>query len=373
VSELGRRLGPLLAVVVGAVLLAWLGTREGPPLPAGSARSTAPDGARALFLWVDSLGRRAERLESLGRLGAQGQPGAVFVLSPAVPLGAADRQALDAVPAAGGTLVLAGPTSAYAGYLEALGLEASTGTFVRQARPPGESGPAVRVDTWERLTGEGATPLLVAPDGEAVAVRTPYRAGQVVVVTGVRPFTNAGLRDEDAARFVFRVVDGAVPAGATAVFDESHYLELTPAGEPVQTFGSLLRETGPGRAALYAVALTFGFLLLAGRRLGPPIPPVGATASGRTMFEQVQALAGLYRRAGQLPALRRHFAARYGRELAAGKLPPAQRAAAEEALGRIEVAPSEAALVGAVGRFERLTSQAGGPSSAPGRGTLTPA
>jgi hypothetical protein len=79
------------------------------------------------------------------------------------------------------------------------------------------------------------------------------------------------------------------------------------------------------------------------------------------MFEQVQALAGLYRRAGQLPALRRHFAARFGRELAAGQLPPARRAAAEEALGRIEAAPSEAALAAAVDRFEGLTSQGAAP------------
>jgi hypothetical protein len=70
------------------------------------------------------------------------------------------------------------------------------------------------------------------------------------------------------------------------------------------------------------------------------------------MFEQVQALAGLYRRAGQVDAARRHFAARYARTLAAGHFTAGQTAAAQAALRRIEAARDEGALTEAVARIE---------------------
>ena len=107
------------------------------------------------------------------------------MLAPAVPLDEADREALDAVPAAGGTLILAGPPGPFEGYLETLGIEATSGPLVRQARTP-DGGLEVQVDTRQRLSGSGTAPLLVAPDGRAVAVRKPYLAGQVLVLTSVR-------------------------------------------------------------------------------------------------------------------------------------------------------------------------------------------
>ncbi|HVG96554.1 MAG TPA: DUF4350 domain-containing protein [Chloroflexota bacterium] len=349
VGERLRRLAPLLVLFAVALLLAWLGARRGASLPAGSSRSAAPDGARALYLWTDAIGRRAQRVESAAALRAA-RPAAVLVLAPVVPLDAAARAVLDAVPAGGGTLVLAGPTAAYGGYLESLGISAASGTLAREARTPG--GLAVRVDSRERLEGEGTTPLLTAPDGEAVAVGKARGPGRVVVVTGLLPFTNAGLQDDDTARFVYRLLDESVPPGAVAAFDESHYQEVTAAGEPVQTFDALLRGTAPGRAALYAAVVAFGYLLLSGRRLGPPLPPVGATAPSRTMFEQVQALAGLYRRSGQVGAARSHFVEHYGRVLASRRLPPAQEGAARAALSQIEAARGEGALTEAVDRME---------------------
>ena len=288
-------------------------------------------------------------MESAAALRAA-RPAAVLVLAPVVPLDAAARTVLDAVPAGGGTLVLAGPTAAYGGYLESLGISAASGTLAREARTPG--GLAVRVDSRERLEGEGTTPLLTAPDGEAVAVGKARGPGRVVVVTGLLPFTNAGLQDDDTARFVYRLLDESVPPGAVAAFDESHYQEVTAAGAPVQTFDALLRGTAPGRAALYAAVVAFGYLLLSGRRLGPPLPPVGATAPSRTMFEQVQALAGLYRRSGQVGAARSHFVEHYGRVLASRRLPPAQEGAARAALSQIEAARGEGALTEAVDRIE---------------------
>jgi hypothetical protein len=236
---------------------------------------------------------------------------------------------------------------------------------VRRARTP-DGGLEVQVDTRQSLSGSGTAPLLVAPDGRAVAVRKPYLAGQVLVLPSVDPFTNEGLRDESTARFVFRLLDAAVPPPGTAAFDESHYRERSPEGDPVQSIGGLLRETPAGRAAVYGAVLSFLFLLLAGGRLGPPLPPLGAMAPTRTMFEQVQALAGLYRRAGQLPALRRHFVEHFGRTVASARLPAPRQAAAEQALGQIERATSEGALREAVSRLEAVLTPGPPPGDAQG-------
>ncbi|MGH2366796.1 MAG: hypothetical protein ACRDI2_01235, partial [Chloroflexota bacterium] len=120
----------------------------------------------------------------------------------------------------------------------------------------------------------------------------------------------------DTARFVYHLLFDATGPDQTVAFDESHDALAVVDGQPVAGFGELVRQTAPGRALLYAVLLTFTYLLLSGRRLGPPLTPADPSQTGRTMFEQVQALAGLYRRAGQLDYLRRHFAEHYRRAVA---------------------------------------------------------
>ena len=69
------------------------------------------------------------------------------------------------------------------------------------------------------------------------------------------------------------------------------------------------------------------------------------------MYEHVQMLANLYRRAGQLPTVRAAFARQYRRELARGGVSsrsPNRTAALAEALARIETARSESELIAAV-------------------------
>jgi hypothetical protein len=95
---------------------------------------------------------------------------------------------------------------------------------------------------------------------------------------------------------------------------------------------------------LYAAALTFAFLLLGGRRLGPPIAARAPSTMRRTMYEHVQMLASLYRRAGQLDVLRASFARHYARHLAHAATP----GAAQASVARIEAAHSEAELIAAV-------------------------
>ncbi|MDQ3702398.1 MAG: DUF4350 domain-containing protein, partial [Chloroflexota bacterium] len=342
----------LLLVCAGALVLAWLRAREASDYPLASTRSTAPDGAAALFLWAEALGRRPQRIARLADLPAAA-PDTVLVLQPLVPIDAESRRSLDAVAARGGTLIVAGDSPAVRAYWETLGVDAVETPRRREATRPGEDETVVMTSRLRleseglesqelESQGQGTTPLLVAPDGDVLALRKTYLGGSMVAVASAAPFTNDGLRDTDTARFVRDIVFRSSPEsdepGGTIAFDETHYVLQNSGGQTVQTFGGLLRQTATGRAVLYAGLVTFAFLLLAGRRLGPPLAPAAPTAPSRTMAEQVQALAGLYRRAGQLGSLRAHFTAWARRGLAQGAGQGSGVAAGMEDVGDGEVA-----------------------------------
>jgi hypothetical protein len=180
--------------------------------------------------------------------------------------------------------------------------------------------------------GVSAQPLLISADGRVVALRQPYRRGTLIVLSTPHPLTNQGLRNPDTARFVYRelvapLTAGGARAGAQAApgapvvfFDETHHEDPQLGGGPDASFAARLQRyviaTPLGGAAVYAGVLVFAYLLLSGRRLGPALRPVRAGAASRTMYEHVQALAGLYRRGAQFLSLRAHFSRHYRRLVA---------------------------------------------------------
>jgi hypothetical protein len=103
---------------------------------------------------------------------------------------------------------------------------------------------------------------------------------------------------------------------------------------------------------LYASALTFLFLPLAGRRLGPPVLVRSAVETPRTMYEHIQMLANLYRRAGQLDVVRQTFSRQYARALARGTHDPGRRQGLESAMARLDSARTESEVITAVGSIE---------------------
>ena len=108
------------------------------------------------------------------------------------------------------------------------------------------------------------------------------------------------------------------PAIGHAVgFDEIHH-SFTPTAAGPATVNTLLFDTPPGRAVIYVALLTFVYLLLSGRRLGPPLPARDPSEMRRTMYEHVQMLADLYRRAGQFRFAQEYFAHHYAQLLARG-------------------------------------------------------
>jgi hypothetical protein len=314
----------LLAICVGAILLAGVQLLTSRPrLPAGSSYSAQPDGTRALFEWVESAGGRPERLQTAS-LAATSPPRMLLVVEPEGFVSEADRASFDEVARQGGTLVLAGDTLPLRLYARALGVTVEP---VRtRAHPPPE---------------------------EWLAARQPHLNGRLVVLTTPEPLTNEGLQDDNAARFVYDTLDLASLAGQSVAFDEAHHSFVGPAPESV-SLRNLLYGSAPGRAILYAGLVGFGWLLLSGRRLGPPLPYRAAEQAGRTMLEHVQTLAGLYRRARQLGAARAVFGRHYRRVLARS----ADTATVASALEAIEQARSERELIAAVARADEAAHAA---------------
>ena len=76
----------------------------GPPL---AARSTEPDGARALLLWLDELGYTVDTDVDADFAIPDGTE-IILVLEPAQPPESSDWRALDPWIEAGGTLIVAG-------------------------------------------------------------------------------------------------------------------------------------------------------------------------------------------------------------------------------------------------------------------------
>lgn len=302
----------LLGVAVVAIVIGFLRVITEPTaLPTGSSYSAQPDGALALYSWLSELGAQPTRLSSFD---SPRSAGSVFIVEPVSVGGDQSRQMLDAVGDRGGTIVLAGDSIPWLLQTRNLGVTVEPS---QPAPDPAQTPDGLRVplSSRYRVRADGAQPLLVLPNGDWAALRKPYRQGTLVVIVSPEPLTNAGLADADTARFVFRdVASPVVASGQSVAFDEINRPPGIAVGAPeTPSLSQLLFATAPGRAVLYAALVVFVFLLLAGRRLGPAIVPRSPAQSQRTMYEHVQMLADLYRRAGQFGALRNNLGRQYAR------------------------------------------------------------
>jgi len=331
----------VIALLIGVLRLATQRT----PLPTGSSYSAEPNGAQGLYTWIEAVGGSPGRLLESGVREDQ-VPATLVVLQPESVFTQSARDAFDAVTRHGGMLVVAGESLPWLLYARDLGVtvEPIRGGTPSATTPDGSL--QLPILSRYRVRADNSTPLLVDANGDWVALRMAYKQGSVIVLATPEPLLNAGLRDEQTARFVYRdVLSGAT----TVAFDEAHHSFTPPgtAGVPL-TVNQLLFSTAAGRAVVYAVALVFLYLLLSGRRLGPAVAARPPTETRRTMYEHVQMLANLYRRAGQFLTVRDAFSRHYARLLARGTRSPKQAGALAEALARIETARSESDLIAAL-------------------------
>jgi hypothetical protein len=343
----------LLAMCVVAIVAAWVGmATQTPDLPAGSSYSREVDGAEALYLWALAEGAAPTRI-SQSRSAQDANAGVLLVVQPEELVSERDQRAFDAVARRGGTIVLAGGSFAARAY--ARELDVTLEPAQPHASAESTDGLVLTGAYNNRVRADDATPLLVASNGDWLALRKPHLRGSVIVIASAEPLTNLGLRDPDTARFVYReILQPAIGKGLA--FDEVHH-SYAPSESEGPTVNNLLFETSLGRAAVAAAVLVFGYLLLAGRRLGPPLPPRPQTSMRRTMFEHVQMLAGLYRRAGQLDVVRARLAHVYSRTLARGTFTSPHATHLSHAISDIERARSEPDLVAAVARADEAVSR----------------
>lgn len=311
-----RRLA-FLGLLLAGLLVVLLVLPAGPgQLPSLSVYSAAPNGAKALRLWLDELGYPVRTIE--------GRPyrvpratDTVLVLAPVQPLERAEVDALERwVRDDGGRLILGvegfGTDEALDRF--GLGLRALPAA-VTAARPldGGRLDPLIGEISFDArqaldLRQSGARALV--GDGEHVFVaERVVGTGRVVVLADPGLLSNRALRQEGNARLALSLVGG--PGAGSVVFDELHH--GFGASGP-RSLLSLLFERAWGQAALYAALLSFAYLVLCGRRFGAARPLV--VTRGRSLSEYVTSLAGLYRAGGKRAFLAEHFRRRLRRELA---------------------------------------------------------
>ena len=92
--------------------------------------------------------------------------------------------------------------------------------------------------------------MLIAPSGDWVALRMPYKQGSLIVLATPQPLTNAALRDPATARFVYREVLSEAIGHPFIVDEANHSFAPRLAGGPA-TVNQLLFETSAGRAVIF--------------------------------------------------------------------------------------------------------------------------
>jgi hypothetical protein len=314
-----------LALAVLVVLgIAIYGAQRAPASTPYASTSAASDGTLALYRWLATLGFHPVRLSSRP-LRLEGLR-ALFVLEPQAAFSTGDVATTLQWVRQGGTLVLledgGDPALPNALHLSIRPLPgADELPFTSSPAPYGAApvqpllahpplrGLNVSVSAGVYGAGPGVVPVLGnggmrAPDAAPHAhvagpdARNPVLVYEQVdrgrVYAGSTPaaVANGLIAAGDNRRLALNLLAG-LPRGARVGFDDFHL--VTAASEPM-TLGAALTTAGWGRALLYALALTFVYVVLTGRRLGRPLRAV--PERGRSLAEYVISMAAIFRRAG---------------------------------------------------------------------------
>ncbi|MBL1131436.1 MAG: DUF4350 domain-containing protein [Chloroflexi bacterium] len=243
-----RFLSDLIGVVLISVLLPLLvigvgGWRNAPQRARGSALNQGEDGVSVFANWLQTQGFRVEMQQPDATIRSSNQDKVLFVIAPRGRFRYGELYNLDVWVRNGGTLIIAqenGQSRELLRYYD-LGLG-------RLWWPVAQSSLALPVFNWPPV-GQAAVNArrFIEADCGQVAVHMgdcarPYLVamgrgqGQIIVLSAVTPFTNAGLRQPGDAQLVQNMVLATAVPGATILFDEAHrqsspaWLFTTPAG-----------------------------------------------------------------------------------------------------------------------------------------------
>ena len=316
----GRRIDPLLAA--GAVLLVLvlgltaLGARpdDQPRGITASVYDEGPGGAATFRRLIEALGVHTTTVEG-DRFAPSVATGRVlFILHVSELVSPDDVAALRAYLREGGTVVVAQDFELLIEPLLAtFDVQLAQGVAQSSTRLQGPLFAAVpaheiHADTGRELhLGTAWDPIGTDDRAPTAALRVVEGGGRLIVVGTVTPFISSGLALADNALFATDLALATLASGESVAFDEYHH-----GVHPAASILAVVERTWPGRALLFVMVVAFAFVVLTGRRLGPPLPL--DPRPPRSSLEYVRGFAGLVRRAGRQEIVRD----RLRRELHAG-------------------------------------------------------
>lgn len=289
---------------------------EGAPL---SMFSSAPNGARALRLWLESLDYQVSNAVA-SDFHIPVEADVALMLEPLTAVTEAEWQAIDAWVDAGGTLVLAGSQFSSLPALRHFEFNVAPVFSSEPARaaqsplldnPPLPETLAVAGNLYLQSRRTDFTVHLAVEEGPLL-VSFARGQGLVILTTAVFPFSNAGLKEAGNAEPVLNLVTAASEP-QLIWFDEWHH-GMREQQRNLTGPGAWISRTPVGRALLYSAAVIFIALLLGGRGFGRPVP-LARDSSRRGPMAYITAVANLNRRAGHRQAVLQQFHQRLKRDL----------------------------------------------------------
>jgi len=274
-----------LALVGAGAVVGQRRARRAEVSPLPSSESTAPRGLAAARAFLLATGRGAPRLSSP----AEGPPPRAVVLlaAPGAVLDGEEADALLAQVRAGGTLVWMAGGVRQPALERRLEARATPGpgdrTAVALAPHPLVVDLALPANGGGVSSDRAGAIAIAGGEGFTSAVSVPLGAGEVILLSGPAPLSNAHLGEGGAASFLTRLA-----ARGPLVFDERWLLRRDAPSPPSRTALALLAAQ-----VLLAGAV---FVLARARRLGAVRPP--PADRGRTARDYLASLAALYERAG---------------------------------------------------------------------------
>ncbi len=308
----------VLALLVAA--LALVAVRTGVPEEAVDfdPTSAAHGGHKALWLWFAEQGYAVREIEGAS-FSIIREADLLILPPPRQPWTDAETTAVRIFLERGGTVAAFHPAAP--ALTEELGLAEPV---FAQIGPQAQSQPLLPEAPahWPGATGDALAPdrsspavtVLATAAGEPTVQVQAMGAGWLWELGPQHTLANGTLAENPDDVALATALLRTVPAGGLVLFDSYH---LFGADDPhaVRTIQEWLYRTAAGRATLYLLLLGALYLLLAGRRLGPPLP-AQVDVQRREAAEYVRAMAGLKRRAGALDETASHQRSRLKRELA---------------------------------------------------------
>lgn len=324
-------LTPIAIVALFSIMLLAALIASPPPAPIRyDLDANHDDGLLGLRLWLEELGYDVRRTGGL-RFDLPADADLLFVYPNQLSYTVEEAEGLRRWVEAGGALVLVGPAADDEALIDAFGVrlnpELRTERQQTQMQPLLPEGRPTYLREWfsssmtlDLSDAPQAIPVLALTtsafdetpgeiaETRAVAAVQSLGAGVVWHFAPGVDFTNLNLRSFDQGELLPALLR-TVPDGGVIMFDAYHLFGLSRVGDQIATLQDWLYRTPTGWATLFVLVTSAIFLLLHGRRLGPPLVTVQQTR-GREAAEYVRAMANLHRRARTHTELAQHHARR---------------------------------------------------------------